>query len=213
MNRWWMMAVVCGCLGLSGLTLSCDPEKDGDGDGDADTDSDSDSDSDADTDADSDSDSDVDCGADYPTPAPNVCITGALPCDGRVIYATNIGGSTHYDMLAYEGVCEDWAASEPNDIYDGPERVYEIEVPGGQYASIFIGSPCATLDARSIHGSEVCTDEIQTCGAPQYAGATKWEELTFNSVYGGSAGERYEIVVESYEGAMGNFSISATCGN
>ena len=209
MQNWWLMAVACGCL-----AVSCDKEKNGGNEGDADTDSDSDSDSDADTDSDSDSDSDsdVDCGADYVTPAPSgVCLTGALPCDGTVIYATNEGGSEYYDMRDFRGVCDDWAASEGDDIYDGPERVYEIEVPAGEYASIFIDSPCATLDARIIHGTKECPDDINTCGAPQYAGATKWEELTFNSVFGGSSGERYEIVVESYDDAIGNFSISADC--
>jgi len=166
---------------------------------------------DADTDTDTDTDSDVDCNATYSTPSPGVCLTETLGC-GETIYATNDGGSTYYDYSSFStGQCLDWALSEPSSSYDGPERVYEINVPGGQYGQVDIDSPCETLDSRLIHTESECPSSIGTCRAPFYDGPTKWEILTFKSISGGSAGERYEVVVDSYGGVTGNFSISLDC--
>ena len=207
-----LVAPGCSCNeGDSGDT-GPDTEADADADTDADTDTDTDADTDSDTDTDTDADPPVDCSATYSVPTTSTCITQTVYCNGARIYATNEGGDTYYDMRDFEGVCEDWAASESNDIYDGPGQVYEINVPPGEYASIFIDSPCDTLDSRIIHSGSDCPDPIATCGAPQYAGPTQWEEMTFNSVYGGAAGERYEIAIVSYKNAVGNFSISAVCG-
>ena len=120
------------------------PEGDADADGDADSDSDGDGDSDSDADSDADGDTDwdpgLDCDATYSTAAPGAgdCLTGALKC-GDVITATTQGGSDVYDGDFYSAA----KCFVPFSSYDGPERVYEVELPADVVATISLSAPCS----------------------------------------------------------------------
>ncbi|MEY3213367.1 MAG: hypothetical protein RIT28_3848 [Pseudomonadota bacterium] len=118
------------------------PEGDADADGDADSDADGDGDSDSDSDADGDTDWDpgLDCDASYSTAAPGAgdCLTGALKC-GDVITATTQGGSDVYDGDFYSAA----KCFVPFTSYDGPERVYEVDLPADVVATISLSAPCS----------------------------------------------------------------------
>lgn len=140
-------------------------------------------------------------------PAPgDTCVVMDLACGDVVEHRTD-GGSHVFDRSVWEGAtCLDWLASDGGEL-DGPERVYGLDVPAGQTATVSLASPCADLDLRVVHTVSPCNTAPSQCTA----GTGDFRGSQVSSLVGASSGERYEIIVDGYEGDAGNFRLSVDC--
>jgi hypothetical protein len=146
----------------------------------------------------------VECGATYPTPdVTGVCLTEVLDCD-VTIEATTVGGSTHYNLPLWEDAqCADWLLGGPDDSLDAAERVYELNVPDGMFANVTMW-PCENLELRARNGATECSDSPTACRGSRGT----WKEQDLSSLPGNT---RWEIIVDGFDGASGNFVLEVDC--
>jgi len=203
------------------LALSCEPAATDDSASPSDaSDTDTDTDADADTDADTDVDTDVDtssldalpddfCERSFPTDAPAgpACLTGTLSC-GDSVDGTLVGGRSEFDAAMYAlWYCTPNLDLEP---YDGPERVYAVELPAHTHASFVLQTPCADLDVFALYwpDADTCpdvTDPTRECDAGD--GSADIDVAEILSV----EPERDLVVVDGREGEQANFRLTVLC--
>ncbi len=184
-----------------------DTDTDTDADGDTDADADGDTDADGDADADTDADTDPDfCAEVLPSPAPTGpdCITGSIAC-GETVTSTTEGGSTHFGWQHYEN----FYCLVPEDNYESPERVYEIELEGSVLATFELYSPCGDLDLIVLRQDEAgpCPDPDQLlteCESDTSSGSGSTEVWTDRT-------SRYLVIVDGKTTVEENFEISVAC--
>ncbi|HJN73985.1 MAG TPA: hypothetical protein QGF58_08645 [Myxococcota bacterium] len=94
---------------------------------------------------------DLDCDADYDfsEPAGPDCITGVLHC-GDVIEGHTRGGSSGMDSEFYRSAF----CFVPYTAYDGPERVYELELEADTEATVTLEAPCSDLGFAAARWSD-----------------------------------------------------------
>ncbi|MFT4621564.1 MAG: hypothetical protein ACI8PZ_000216 [Myxococcota bacterium] len=150
------------------------------------------------------------CDDPFPTPDPGgvgegACVTEVLTC-GDVVEATNTGGSTHYGTSFGEQF-EQCSGSAFGDDFDGPERVFKVEVPAGIIAIRPRLESCERSWLMYFRDGAGCrNDLIDACG---YA-----VDGTFFNQYGdillGNARTVW-LVVEGDNNDGGNFRLSIEC--
>jgi hypothetical protein len=142
-----------------------------------------------------------------PDPDPGTCVVQALTC-GQTIEGTTVGGSTAFDRQVWDdAMCLDYLLLDPGHL-DAAERVFSIEVPPDMFASVTMQS-CARLDLRTVNTTLACNTSARNCST----GSGDWDEATVNNLVGTSTGERYEIIVDGYNGDEGNFRLTVDCWN
>jgi len=155
----------------------------------------------------------VDCNADYQTPAidgegADACHTEELSC-GDTVYGSTEGGSTHYDRTHYmQFFCID--TRDDGVDFEGPERVYPLDVPAQTSVKVTLETPCGDLALRYVRtGEDDCLPSnyvnIRDCD-PDYRTGDH-QEMTFNTTVNPL---HYEIVVDTREDP-GNFKLTVEC--
>ena len=141
-----------------------------------------------------------------PEPPTDSCVVQELSC-GDTIDGSTAGGSTSFDRDVWEAaMCLDYLLLDPGHL-DAPERVFHVTIPTGMFGAVALTSPCARLDLRTVNTDLDCNTSAQNCTAASGTFASS----TVNSLVGGSSGERYEIIVDGYDGDEGNFRLSVDC--
>ncbi len=211
--------VAASVLLLASMGSDCDsggggPKDSSDTDTDTDTDSDADGDVDADTDADADTDpigsaEYLDFGNDCDTPfaqdpLQGECVTNTISC-GETVYGTNLGGST---LFTADGQFEQCSGSASGSDFDGPERVYRLDLPSSVESLTVKLESCEDSWLLWYRESTECPSENQlvTCSY-----ATRG---TFNVQYEYTlAGESGVVwfVVEAFQNDGGNFALHVDC--
>jgi hypothetical protein len=75
------------------------------------------------------------------------CVTDTISCGDQITGRTG-GGSTDLDADLYD----QWFCGYPYPAdYDGPERVYVLDVQGSNSISVSLDSPCEEVDLFAIH--------------------------------------------------------------
>ena len=148
----------------------------------------------------------IDCGADYDTPAPSSCLTGTIEC-GDSFLATTEGGTTFFGLQQWKDAqCADWLGVDSDiTVLDGPERIYEFEVPAGKYGKIVVESPCEELELRTVLlGDTICPSGPSNCRVA----TGDWDEQEVTALLGDNT---YLVIVDGYDGGEGNFELHASC--
>ncbi|MBT3224220.1 MAG: hypothetical protein HN348_34565 [Proteobacteria bacterium] len=148
----------------------------------------------------------IDCGADYDTPTPSSCLTDTIDCDSSFL-ATTVGGTTFFGLQQWKDAqCADWLGTESDTtILDGPERVYEFDVPDGKYGKVIVESPCEELELRAVKlGDTNCPSSPTNCRVA----TGDWDDQEVTALQGGNT---YLIIVDGYDGGEGNFELRSTC--
>jgi len=194
------------------IRVPVEPEADADTDSDTDTDTDSDTDTDTDTDTDADTDADTDSGSfpcdhDFPSPAPIECVSDELSC-GETRAGSTRGGTMDFDGSIYQG----WFCFPSSGGYEGAERVFAWEHPGGGNATLQLDSPCGELDLIVVrwpyfHTEDECPTGGSTsviCDASTGAGSDSVTVFESDPAY-------YLVIVDGPNGDEENFAITAEC--
>ncbi|MDP2313650.1 MAG: M23 family metallopeptidase [Pseudomonadota bacterium] len=121
-------------------------------------------------------------------------VVGRLRCGETIATANNAGGATS-SHAAYG--CGEYT-------YSGPEIAYEFATELGEAVTLSVTGLAADLDLFVLT-SETC-DGGGTVGCSVSPDADA-EGLGFTA----TAGQRYVVVVDGYEGATSGFSLSASC--
>jgi hypothetical protein len=103
-------------------------------------------------------------------------------------------------------MCLDYLLLDPGHL-DAPEQVFSLEIPAGMFGAAILYSPCARLDVRTVNTNLVCNDAAQNCST----GTGDFTNARVDGLIGGTSGERYEIIVDGYDGDEGNFRLTIDC--
>lgn len=142
-----------------------------------------------------------------PAPAPDTCVVQELTC-GQVLEGTTTGGTTEFTRTQWEdAMCLDYLLLDPAHL-DAPERVFSLQIPPRMFGSVTIES-CARLDLRSVSTPTDCDTSPQNCSAA----SGDWDLATVNNLVGTNTGNRYEIIVDGYDGDEANFRLTVDCWN
>lgn len=166
-------------------------------------------DADADSDADSDTDLTLDCEANFSTGAPNGpdCVTDTVSC-GDTVRGTTEGGSEQMDASLYQDA---FCFIASND-FEGPERVYALDVPDSTEVVLTVTTPCENLSYAMMRWEE--TDRcpygsqfsIQECeGRDQGRGGSSRMDV-FNA-------SRFLISIDGPAGTSAPFAFSVECSS
>ena len=103
--------------------------------------------------------SDFDCDGAYDDSLPEGpdCLSGVLQC-GDVVEGTTRGGSSQLTRDFYESAY----CFVPYNAYDGPERVYELELEANTTATVTLEAPCGDLGFGAARWSDT-----ETCPAEE----------------------------------------------
>jgi hypothetical protein len=143
----------------SDINADTDADADADADTDTDTDTDADADTDTDADADTDTDTDTDTGGDSGEPISDVpceinpavtmldtCVTDVLRC-GPEKFSSTKGTVSAFGRVEYGA----WGSvGGPDVAFNGGERVFAFNHPGGGDVSVVLQSPCENLDLIAV---------------------------------------------------------------
>lgn len=200
----------CGWFGSPDTGDSDRPPKDRPDDSDTDDSDDSD---DSDTD-DSDTDTgpndtgDGLCDRSLSEAAPsNECVSASVSC-GETVEATLAGGLSDWVAADYTGAfC--FTNFEQND-YEGPERIFALELAAGTNATVTLHTPCADLDLSAVRWErDLCPDAgdpLSDCEGSDDAGddsvSFSWDDTS-----------HWLIIVDAKTAADGdaNFRVSVEC--
>lgn len=92
------------------------------------------------------------------------CVTSAIAC-GDTVEATLAGGRADWTGADYT---HDFCFPNlENHGYDGPERVYALELPADTVATVSLDAPCADVDLAALRW-----EDADTCPVSDAAGAT-----------------------------------------
>jgi hypothetical protein len=113
-----------------------------------------------------------------------------------------------YDGSVYQG----WYCITSSGGYDGPERVFAWQHPGGGNATIELTSPCGELDLFVVrwpyfHTEHECPTEGSTsviCDVPLGSSAGSVTVYENDPAY-------YLIIIDGPTGDEENFAITAEC--
>ncbi|MCB9794857.1 MAG: hypothetical protein H6741_19300 [Alphaproteobacteria bacterium] len=151
---------------------------------------------------------DVDCDLDaYSTAAPAGpgCLSGTIAC-GETVYGTTDGGDNLMEADLYRASF----CFVPYGDYDGPERVYALEIPRDTRATVHIDTSCTDLahaimrwpdEDRCPYGDQFLISECE--GDDAGSGGTEVLEI-FNP-------GRFLVVIDGDAGVTGNFGIQVEC--
>ncbi len=125
---------------------------------------------------------------------PACTVVGRLRCGESIATANNAGGAT--SSHASYG-CDEYS-------YSGPEIAYEFATVLGEAVTLSVSGLASDLDlflltSEACDGSGAVACSVSPDGEP--------ESIAFTA----TAGQRYVVVLDGYEGATSAFSLSATC--
>jgi hypothetical protein len=136
-------------------------------------------------------------------PAGPDCVSSVISC-GETLEATTGGGSEQF----YSGVYEDWFCTIPPANYNGPERVFLLDITGSKDIDIDLDAGCGEVDLFAMHWADD-TCPYEGVSIFECEGATKTGDdhidLFTDQDY------RFYIVVESRSGDAVNFRLSVSC--
>lgn len=151
----------------------------------------------------------LDCDVPFETPAPGgegsgACVTQVIQC-GDTVRGTNAGGSTHFGSGPDEpfGTCAG-SASQTNDL-DGPERVYELQLPE-ETRSLHVELGSCEKSLLLWYQGAACTTNDVSCRYPIYG--TYYDQ--YDDVLLADARVIY-FVVEGVKNDGGNFELTVDC--
>lgn len=159
----------------------------------------------------------LDCQADYTVfmpPAGGTCLTAPVSC-GDVIFGTNEGGTAVYDRTYWEGAMSLGAlTSEPADVLDGHERVFGFIGHEPNFDITVTIDSCVPLWASWRRKGELsdnwCAVDEYWDVVGHFIGSSNNQSYTFlNNTQTGIY--NYELIVDSYSGAEGNFMLTVDC--
>ena len=132
------------------------------------------------------------------------CVTETLTC-GSVVTGTTTGGTTAGTSAAYES----WFCTPRFEDYDAPDRVYALDVAGGQDVRVDLTSRCADLDVFLVKWTDEasCPTEsniVSTCDADVASTGGTVEAYTANDT-------RYLVFVDGASGEEGAFRLQVSC--
>ena len=120
------------------------------------------------------------------------------------IVTSNEGGSSWYNSDHYN----DSYCFIPYDDYDGEEFVVEFNVPEDTWADVTLYSPCTDLSLTAARTTDECFDSATVLGECE---GDVGSDVTIDKLWGYNNGYRYELIVDSPDGSVGNFELTVTC--
>lgn len=160
----------------------------------------------------------VDCtpGAVPATGNVDECVSQAIAC-GQTIVATTQGGTNYFNDDMYV----DWTCTPtPDGQYAGAEKVFALEVPLGQTATITLEAPCEDLDVMALRwefwerDGECPYPGISLVDCEMDEGRGGGEIVVtadFNDPSGEDPNTSFLVVVEGPDGEQTPFALSVAC--
>ncbi len=144
------------------------------------------------------------CAAEVADEAPTACVTDRLTC-GSVVEGTTKGGDDEWGDDFYAG----HFCFPAGDHYDGPERVYVLDVPEYQDVTVRLDSDCVDLDIAALAWDYDGTcpgvnHNIPECESNNRSGGGKVRLNVFKP-------RSYLVVVDGKEGETGTFRLTVQC--
>ncbi|MED5369377.1 MAG: hypothetical protein VX899_00060 [Myxococcota bacterium] len=140
------------------------------------------------------------------TPRGKDCVTAELVC-GDSVTGTTVKGASNYGDKFYSG--DSFCSSLP-DNYEGPERVYRLNMPANAEAEVLLDSPCEDLDLFAIRWPDqhTCPNEqhsISQCDEDDSKGDGSL------MLYSDKRPRTFLLVVDGKESATGEFGLKVNC--
>jgi hypothetical protein len=147
------------------------------------------------------------CDADVSEEPPSSCVSGKLWC-GATVEGSTVGGRKGWDGDFYnDKFCF------PGGDYNGPERVYTLDVPAYTAATVELQSDCVDLDLVALSfgwSSGECPGmqhNIPNCDGSQHVGSDQLELQSFQNP--GS----YLIGVDGKDSVSGTYRLTVRCSD
>ncbi len=160
----------------------------------------------------------LECGEEIQMPAPGQgglpeCVVQQLQC-GDVVQGTNAGGTTFYDYTLWQEAMELGAlATQPADILDGPEAVYQIlGHPPDTEITVTVTSCVQHWVSWRRHGDvtqDWCAEPTMQSEMGHFTG--DWQNKSYTLVNRSSGDYDWEIIVDAWDGQTGDFVIEVEC--
>lgn len=142
---------------------------------------------------------------DESAPAGPACVTDSIAC-GETLTGTTVGGSeVMSDALYTSAFC-----FVPFEDYDGPERVYALDLPADTLATITASFPCGDMGFAAMRWEDTgsCPNEgsgVVLCEGLQYGSGGSVTITPFDS------DTRHLLVIDTPAGASGEFQLRVGC--
>lgn len=132
------------------------------------------------------------------------CVSERIGC-GDTIEGTTSGGSS----VLNESLYDPWFCGYPFPAsYEGPERVYLLDVEGSNSIDVTLDSACSEVDLFAIHFND---DRCPYKGVSISECENSWDDGDdFLNLYTDQS-YRYFLVVESRSGKATNFRLTVNC--
>ncbi len=141
------------------------------------------------------------------------CVVEELKC-GDVIDGNNLDGTTMYDRAYWVEAQElDKLASEPNDVLDGPERVYAIYgQPPDSEITVTVTSCVQLWPSFILHG-DISGDWCDVPSPNNQSGhfTGEWQNKSTTLLNRAAGTYNWEILIDSWKGQTGNYRIEVDC--
>lgn len=132
------------------------------------------------------------------------CVTEVISC-GQTIEGRTKGGSSQLEESLYDS----WFCGYPYpDNYDGPERVYLLDVDVSTLIDVTLESPCSEVDLFAIHWND---DSCPREGVGISECENSWDDGDDALQLYTDRAYRFYIVVEPRTNNDTNFRLSVDC--